>query len=142
MPQHRLDLIGIHVLQQAGTHCHQGIVAAHAGGERIRVRGIKDAHFRHIDAGLAGLAPDGVNQPLLGAIGRLLDQLHAHGALCHELRHRQRDKRATKTDHGRHHQQGLQIQVDTVLGQDALDAKHLKDNADQYQHSRIGGKKQ
>jgi hypothetical protein len=52
---HGLDLVLVHVLQQAGADRHQGVVAVPAGGEGVRRRRVEDADLRHADAALLGL---------------------------------------------------------------------------------------
>ena len=52
---------------------------------------VVDADFRHLDAGGLGLAAHGVEQPELAFAARLVDQLHAGGALGHPLGDHQRE---------------------------------------------------
>ena len=60
MAEHSIDLVGAHGLQQPGADRHQRMVAAGAGGKGIGLRRLKDAHFRHADAGLERMGAHGV----------------------------------------------------------------------------------
>jgi hypothetical protein len=113
-------------------------VATHPGGECVRVRRREHADLGHRDAGGLCLPGDGFQQPALGLVARLPDELHAHGPLGHELRHRQGNEGAAESDHGGQHQQRLQIQVDAVFRQDAFEAQQLEDHADEHQNGRVG----
>ena len=84
---------------------------------------IEDADLRHADAGGLRLAAHGFDQPALGGVARLLDDAHAHHALGDELGHRERDERAGETEDGGEDQQGVEIEPDALLVEDAVDAE-------------------
>ena len=121
--QNRFDFLRLHGLQQPRTDGYQRAVTTHTRGKSIRFRRIENAHFRHADAGIFSLPANRFHQPLFGAVGRGVYDLDAHGALGHELGHGQGNERTAETNHGRQDQQRLQVQVDAVLRQDALQAE-------------------
>ena len=49
------------------------IRAAHARGEGVHIRCIEDGHFRHPDTRPLCVPPDGLHQPALPRMGRLLE---------------------------------------------------------------------
>ena len=140
--QHRLDLVGVHVLQQPGTHRHQCIVAVHAGGEGIGMRVPEDAHLGHADARLAGQPRHRLQQPLLGGIGGLLDDLHAHAVLGHGLGQGQRDERTAEADEQRHDENAVDLPGQALLCQPVVDAQHAHGHAEHDQDAEVGGEKE
>ena len=92
-----LDLLARHALQQAGGHRHQRRVLERAGGEGVR-RAFVDADLGHADAGLVGEAAHRLDQPGMGRVARVVDDLRAGAALGDRLAHQQRDDRAAEAD--------------------------------------------
>ena len=104
-----LDLLARHALQQAGGHRHQRRVLERAGGKGVG-RAFVDADFGHVDAGLVGKAAHGLDEPGMGRVARIVDDLRAGAALGDELAHQQRDGRAAEADDQREHQQPADVQ--------------------------------
>ena len=50
MAQYSFNFVGAHMLHQASTDRHQGVVFAEACGKCIGVGRFKDAHLRHANA--------------------------------------------------------------------------------------------
>ena len=108
--------------------------APRARGEGVRLRRVEDADFRHADALLLRQRPNRADQPLLVAVGGLLDDPDAHGSLGHPLRHGQRYQRAAEAEQRRHHEQAFVAAA--VGGQPAIeprDARHDRQHRDDRQ---------
>ena len=138
--EHRLDLSALHAAQQSGAHRHQRVIAVHAGGKGIHLRGVEDRHLRHADAGLLGLTAHSFDQPLLGLVLRLLNDPRTHRALRHPLGNSERDKRAAHAQDGGHNQQAAHVHS-AGLCQHPVDPEQLEGNAQHKQHGKVGPQK-
>ena len=92
-------------------------------------------------AGL-GVAADRVHEPLLRAVGRLFDHPHPHGSLGNPFRQGERDERAGEAKDQRIDQQSVQIQVHALGIQQAVDAEHRKDDAEDQEDGEIDAEEQ
>jgi hypothetical protein len=86
----------------------------------------KHADLRHADARFAGQLGDRVDEPLLVAVARLLDDVGAGAALGHPLGQEQGHHCAAHAEQAAEDQQCLQVEVDAVGGEDALEAEQVK----------------
>ncbi len=91
MGDNRFRFITAHVLQQPGTDRHQRRIAARAGREGVNIRRMVDSDLRHSDTRLARLLRDGIHQPALGFVTRLLNDFPTHRFQRHPFRHQQRN---------------------------------------------------
>ena len=136
VPQHGFRLLARHAAQQAGADRDQGVVAAHAGGERVHVRRVVNGHFRHADAGQLGLPAHGVDEPGFQLAARLLDDLRADHALGGPLRHGERDERAAHAEHRREHQQRRHAALFRANAQQRHD--DVERHTQHQQHGQVG----
>jgi hypothetical protein len=128
--------------EQAGADGHERRVTPRAGGERVGLRRIEDADFRHADAGELGLLANGVDQPALGGVRRLGDDLHAHHSLGRPLGHCERDEGAGEAHHRGKHQQRAEVQVHALRVEDALEPDQAEDDPQQHDDGQVGGEEQ
>ena len=89
MRHHRLDFIRAETLQHAIGYGYQGSILVPAGGKGVSRPRWEDSHFRHADIGLTRQLCDGINQPLLLAIGWRFNHPYAGTAFGHPLGHQQ-----------------------------------------------------
>ena len=103
-------------------------------------RRIENADLRHADTGFLRLTTHRFDDPALGVVARLLDELHTHHALGAPLRHGERDEGAAEAEHGSKHEQAVQA---APLGGDVLiDAEHLHHDRQYEDDGEVGGKEQ
>src|SRR5690606_14079177 len=126
--------VAVHRPQQPGRDRHQRVVAARAGGERVDPRRSVDGDLGHPEPRVLGLAADGVDQPLLGLVARLLDHVGTSGPLGHPFGKHQRDHGAAETERGSHHDR--RAVVAQAHAEHAL--QHAQDDAQQHHHGQVG----
>ena len=139
VPEHRLDFLLAHSLQQAGGYRNQRAVLERAGGERIRLAFI-ERDVRVANARLVGKAMHRAHQPVfVGAFGAI-DDVRAGGPFGHRLGHEQGYEGAGEAHHRREGEQGAEIQpvgVDEPVQPEQVD----DDRYDQH-HRKVGDEEQ
>ena len=140
--EHGAHFIGAHVVEQAGADRDECVVLARAGCECVWLRRSEHRYFRHADAGLLGEFFDGIDEPALRLIARLVDHLRTGGTLRHPLRYQQRDERATHAEHGCEDQASGQVEPDALLIHELFEAEHAKRDARDQQDRNVSSQKQ
>ena len=136
---HRLDLLARHGLHQSGRDGNQRGVLECTGGEGIG-RAFVDRDFRHRDAGTLGEARHAADQPLVGRVRRVVDDLRAGRPLGHRLADQQRNDRATETHHQREAQQ--RAQIEPAGAEVAVQAQQVHGDAQHHHHGDVGQQEQ
>ena len=137
--QHGSDFLVRHRFQQAGRHRHQRCVLGRAGGEGVRLTGV-DGHFRHLDTGFLRLGGDGVHQPQLGRVGRLLDHACTGRPFGDRFRQPQGDEGAAEAHQGGETEQ--HAEVEAIGGQVSVHAKQAGRDAQHKHDGKVGSDKE
>ncbi len=140
VPEHGVDFILIHPLQQPRAHRDQRVIAACTGGEGVRLRRLEDADFGHADACGRRVPAHGFHQPRLGGARRLLDDPDAHGALGHPLRDGEGDEGTAEAEQGGEHEQPLEAAA--AHGEVAVETQNLGDDGQDDENCEVGREKQ